>query len=588
MIEPSASIHTNDFHIARNEITIGGFPGLPGCIGCNRPLIKVSSAIPRLMPLNKARISDNNLTGFGGGHSGIRVTKLGQWGIDLNTMINCNGGEGIQLDGSTNNYLYNNSVTVSTSAYDVVAATDNIFCCNYASGATNGYHFLSGCSPTRLRNSDLNKHDYSLRCESGTTIGPQYDMGNIFNSNSGTAAHFGSPLDVQMSQFRVLSNQVPEKPPVISAPQQNPNAPWFVFEGAKPTCGGAGDLECVVPTPVPAIHNPINEVDRSISNGDFYGAPYGERKQLDGEFRLYGLLAKDLSLLAEDQQMADFYTKKQASAIPSFYALEQSILDLDNVASGTILNLSILDSLINTANSGIANAYYTIETGTTPERTILLQAEITNWTAQRQQWLDAMDVQLINIDTDRTSKIAVAMSALEALSDDASLPAQNRKTVNRIYLQTIAQGITQFTEQQWDEIKSIAYQCVLDGGNAVLGARALYRMVAEDNFDNDWLCPNMGERSDIHLSRSKPLMAQKLTIIPNPANDQIRVIDLANNDIESCTIAIFDINGKLQEKIIITSSQTQISTANLQEGVYFCKIERDNGTQETQRFIVIH
>lgn len=80
-------------------------------------------------------------------------------------------------------------------------------------------------------------------------------------------------------------------------------------------------------------------------------------------------------------------------------------------------------------------------------------------------------------------------------------------------------------------------------------------------------------------------LQNQITLCPNPANDYINVQCTMNNvSFEDAEIEVFDMYGKLLQTIKISSEITQINVAGLASGVYFVRVNTEQGTV-TKRFV---
>lgn len=73
------------------------------------------------------------------------------------------------------------------------------------------------------------------------------------------------------------------------------------------------------------------------------------------------------------------------------------------------------------------------------------------------------------------------------------------------------------------------------------------------------------------------------SISPNPAQNQlnIRLKELSSN----LNLEIYDIQGKLLDKHIVSELETQLDVSKLSSGIYFIKLTEDSGASRTLRFV---
>lgn len=237
-----------DAHLIANNTNLFISP-FPGSVDIPAP------PYPAAIDIDQAQISDLGNARIRGNHffsrfltDGIRINKAGGWDIDENIidftdpMIPqfSNIGVGIRLTNSNGNYLYHNTINdadpvfPASTGFHVTTSTLNRFCCNITQGNRIGTRFTGGCQGTEWRVTDMHQHQFSIYCDPGTTIGQQYDYGNLFNVGSGTAFHGGTTTEVLGSQFRVVNMTQPHWPTAVDAP--NSMMPFFIQGGYAPSC----------------------------------------------------------------------------------------------------------------------------------------------------------------------------------------------------------------------------------------------------------------------------------------------------------------------------------------------------------------
>lgn len=99
-----------------------------------------------------------------------------------------------------------------------------------------------------------------------------------------------------------------------------------------------------------------------------------------------------------------------------------------------------------------------------------------------------------------------------------------------------------------------------------------------------WLIEKVSESSYLKIQKPKD-NKEEIIMYPSPANDYLYLKGIKNNEI----IKIFDINGKLvieKKKVDLSSDDdTKIHVSDLTEGIYIVKIENDDKTIYSDKFI---
>ncbi len=539
-----------------------------------------------------ASISYNHFSNKGFFGHGIRINGSGGWDIAENILVfqtpafpSAYFNVGVQLTNTNANYLYKNTITDfdphsnESTALRLADGTGNKYCCNNTNGSRFGSRFLGACGSTEWRVTDMYNHEFAVYCDAGTEISPQLNYGDNFNNSSGTAFHEGDDNQVQQSRFKVLDMQQPNWPEAIFTP--NTNVQFFLDEGTDATCVAP----CTAPQyGLPKPDRDIDEADLTTATGGFLYGPYGEALQWENERRLYERMSDYAGMIGADPATDAFYTSASSSKIGAYYQAEHT-------AKG-----------IYTYSANITNGLQTAEEQLEINR--LAVDALLDGLAQAQTFQDSLLI-YANANTlfqsDQINATALASYQAQAqayanttafgvyLSSNA-LPAdnlleQNRKAVQRLYLETVGVGIARLNPNQLIEAEAIATQCPLTGGSAVYGARALYRLNHDRLFSDDSLCIPLGARKQPALNQDP---VEGFSLVPNPASDQVTIKGLSFSKEGPVEVSLLDMNGKTCLNRLINSGEAVISTAGLLDGVYICQIKSKGKPPVALKLIVVH
>ncbi len=170
-----------------------------------------------------------------------------------------------------------------------------------------------------------------------------------------------------------------------------------------------------------------------------------------------------------------------------------------------------------------------------------------------------------------------------------SLYEQNSKTVTDIYLHTIGEGHSKFTQQQVTDLQTVAAQCPLTGGPAVHEARAMASKFGFKMYNDKALCATHG----VNYRTAKPKEEMKsetglsFTVYPNPANNIVNI--QANQALESNgEIQIYDIYGRIIERVSLANNANSagIDISTWSSGQYTYKIIINTGYTSVGKFTV--
>jgi hypothetical protein len=155
------------------------------------------------------------------------------------------------------------------------------------------------------------------------------------------------------------------------------------------------------------------------------------------------------------------------------------------------------------------------------------------------------------------------------------------KTINNIYLQTVAKGNFSFSTSQKELITQIAFECPLKSASAVYKARRMYSILHPfTNFDNRAICLEQGMQYRIGNA--------------NQNQSQLLITEINGNFVVNFegagTIKHLTIINTLGQ--IITSWQTNqkqeninINALNLSNGLYIIHATTTDGKIDTKKFI---
>jgi PKD repeat protein len=158
-----------------------------------------------------------------------------------------------------------------------------------------------------------------------------------------------------------------------------------------------------------------------------------------------------------------------------------------------------------------------------------------------------------------------------------NLSEQNAKTVQLIYAITYASNIFDFTDEQRENLQSIAQQNPYSGGNAVYTARVMLDMDVNDYFEESSDRPiNTQGKNDLE------------TMYPNPTTGNATYrITLS----EGCAglLQICDILGNhLQSyKLVEGNNQFVINCSSFNQGVYLYKLILNDSFVSTKKLTII-
>lgn len=397
----------------------------------------------------------------------IRVRVSGNVVKAMDSGLSMNG---IMLQGSHACQLLCNTVSgLDPSTGTAVRAWDaesTAWRCNTTSNTFDGLLVaMGGESPDNFIGTNFGDHTWGLRIDGNSNnpgvLGPQKHTGNRWTGiyTGAGARHESNDVQiVQASQFTVhnnTSNYYPPNPSVVPPVGQTdfvqidelgtPNT-FCLSLNACPMDEFTGED--------PQIHN----FDLDIASG-MAGSP--ESRYL-AERYLYRKLLLNPQLLQTGSVLDSFYNQKSNEPVGMLAQMEDAITALfvpeaadsaalaanDTAMADGLEQLVLLDSLLEQSNG--------------QDSINLISQRLA--TLQLLDSLSQVQDSLLNLIQTTRSADAALLLAQNATIPVAYLFEQNERTVNDIFLNTIASGIFSFDSLQQSSLESIAYQCPLTGG----------------------------------------------------------------------------------------------------------------------------
>ncbi len=175
--------------------------------------------------------------------------------------------------------------------------------------------------------------------------------------------------------------------------------------------------------------------------------------------------------------------------------------------------------------------------------------------------------------------LAIAMSVNSSVFDSCIIE-NNQKTVNEIYLNTIAAGIDTFTTQQTQTLQNIASQDPLQGGNAVYGAMVLLDLHA-----------HRGLPQNVRLSNSSyegnSSYEEKALIYPNPAKNEA-TLDYSVEEGQKGILEIYSVLGQKIASYELKPNETlHFNISSFETGVYLYNVTVNDAVIYSDRLVII-
>lgn len=576
-------------NILDNDITLSG---RGAAIVDNEYVIMIEKPVSGLIRGNEITIQ----TPGSSVSNGVSLTTAYRMNVIDNTVSstsNVSNSTGIYVAGNLAGIVQCNAVSGATTLRNkgiwASGSPSVIWQCNEVQNLRTGIRFdLPSFCSERFRGNIMDTHQTGLLLTAGARIGLQNHRGNTwagsFNSGAGAARHEGGILDIQQSSFFAQQTST-YWPPSIVTPQTNTQ--WFFPSNPKegevyfceeelPSCDLPGFL----------ADDEVDDADYGIAS-DWQTA--ADTRQWLSERYLYRKLDNYPGLAGTGTVYDTFYVAKAATTVGQFTEIEKSIGALFSIDSLKLVQLDDNYSQLNEKMDSIRHIDSLVLTlsGTDSLNALATRLALFQKTA-------ALTQANAGILAAVKSKRKFAANVVAAANDNITateIYEENEKAVNDILLSTVAKGIISFDASQANTLKSIAWQCPLEGGNAVFAARSLLAVTGDTtSYDDDAICDSLEERNDFKAS-VPPVEVLDFILFPNPAKDEVTLIVFSESQKEDLEgfVVFFDVTGKeVKRKSLPKKSGTILIAVNdLAAGIYYCKVNLNGISSQSKKVAII-
>ena len=572
----------NQCVVLENVVEMSGNPSAKGIsIGLGKPLSGSTTG---------TQVS-NNIVKMNEGFDGIWMGWAQSSTVDRNRVELTNGSNrtGIRIDAGYGNTVKCNTITGTGSFADakgihgLLPTGPSSFLCNTVNGATVGLSFEgvavghTGSVPisgNRMNNST----DAGLLLGADAVVGPQVHRGNRWVNSGGftVATHLGSNALAVNSLFTVDAIENPTFLPGFVDPPE-----WFI-DVNNPATSYICD---------PVALCPISQIggdgatDRKIARGDLPGLAHPAAQIWLAQRRLAERIHTDGNPYPGDTDLNNFIAASQTNGLAAYAQVQVGLRQLFSLSAAAQAQMDAFEAQTELAQPLLEQAermFYSYN---------ISIPDSLYWLHQR----DSLQQVLEGIKADRDAQLnQIVASRIQTASDlntlNTSLTGNavwqvNERTVNDIYLNTLGRNIPDLTAGQQATLESIAAQCPVADGEAVLRARALLTLVqdAPVAYDDAILC----------IGRSQQGMSATLNglvrVYPNPASDHLIVDYQLSTDAEH-RISLFNVYGQevLSQVLPERSGQLKLPVVSLTNGMYWHRVWNGQSSFSTGKILIQH
>jgi hypothetical protein len=567
--------------VSGNVITLTG----------NNDGVAIRSGGSFLMGNNTGYKINGNFVSLLQGRSGIEMGETVDSEIALNSISIAGAGEeryGIRLEGGNNLNVSENNISGSGTADGLaqrgiygIHPNRSTFRCNYTNNTTYGLNFAGTCVGKNALNINTNtmvSHNNGLLLglpgNGNAVVGEQTHRGNLWTGSYGDAgARFtGDPLASVASLFRVdniaNTNYLPDF--------VNPTG-WFIDQNAQ-----GNTLIC---TPAGLVSNEETSAhDIRITQGQIVGINDGGLMEWMAKRRLYERVTEESAFTPNTPSLTTFMGQATTGQVGAFGNIPVQIRQAMAVPASTQTTLANYGNTSLTYQTSIADVDRQIIATKDSATLVGLFAQRSTILQSAGQTMQAIQTTVNALSASRQTALNAVGTQINALNP-TTIYQTNEKTVQDIWVTTVGAGSVALSDIQTSTLQSIAIQCPLIGGDAVLKARLLLQASSTTPlfFSDDKACAGAGGRNSANTGG---IFASPFTVVPNPANDMVTIQYDAAAGNPSLILSVRNSVGQLVTSQIIPPSDTvtPINVSNWPEGLYF--FQMNGGT--AQKVVVQH
>jgi hypothetical protein len=242
--------------------------------------------------------------------------------------------------------------------------------------------------------------------------------------------------------------------------------------------------------------------------------------------------------------------------------------------------MDALDAQINALDASFA----TLTTESAKAQNMQQRAGLLAQRATKFETLRAMQAIVKN----RTDSLVSDAAAINYHITPQDVYEINEKQINSVYFNTIARGVTQFTEAEKQIINTMAPLCPKIAGKGVYRARFLQSVYDNVVYTDEENCiintPGGGASSRMSKDIDISINAEDVKIYPNPTRDILN-IEMPNS--LNYNLIIRDVTGRIVHQETINGS-SQISVINFENGLYLSEFWHKGKRIAHKKIIVIH
>jgi hypothetical protein len=462
-----------------------------------------------------------------------------------------------------------NTTTLTPQGLTVESTLNSLYKCNSFNELIVGAGFYENCNPSRIMINHFNNHYVGLYYNKNAVTGDQNFMCNSWTGSYGSlkARHDGPQNIVTQSIFYV--NTVPSD--LDPVPMVTPPNIWFLEtqgSGAIMECTGGGGEKGILEI----LGSSLTSVDSTMAIAGLPYEIYETPLQWTDGRSLLAKLSENPAITANNLLMQNFSDSVQQVSLGMFRSVESLKEDLSVLSPITENYLNNLNSEIQLVKDSLIVLDSVLYGGVGVTDSVYLMIIQNN-----------LKIVLNTLNTDKENAIKGYRLIIDGklpvvMQENNLLPSfeifeENEKTVNSIYLATIAKGHCNFSSSQKNDLINISMQCSLAGGKAVLFARSMYSLISDTAFNDRDICLQNGIIKSSQTNNQEP-DDFGFDFYPNPSSDFL-ILTWNNMEEVNCELYLVNTEGKAVSinKFSLNGGSKQFDIKSIPSGVYFAQIK---------------
>lgn len=366
---------------------------------------------------------------------------------------------------------------------------------------------------------------------------------------------------------------------------------WFSFE---PRTTNDCDTEPLCNEPIfKTVHSReieqrnVTTHDTMVALGAFKEAAHGRMMTVRLNALLFKKLSENSYLYESNELMKNFYNEVKGTSIELFYTIDALMVTANELREedrNTLIQItqerkelverlkSYYESLENTEDEMAKNEFIKLISS--------LNERLSDIGILYASVLD-------KIKQNKIEKIKVLLAMNNAIKATERWEL-NQQTINEIYANTVLSGRLEFTDAEKEKVRSIAFQCIFEGGWAVQMAQSLYQYWEAYRFEYGDFCTTVPDGKVIKSNLNTTLSAENIVMIaPNPASDLLNISVSTPDKNTPVQCEIVSLTGQIAKNLTLNQDNNSINIENIEAGFYICKIYQGKNLINSQKVLIV-